>query len=161
MSMENCHAPEWTCDDSYDCPPKSLPSCLSLLLLPPRLLAASFFGASDVIKKTLDGAYADDCSQIKACCESKQDCCEIPETQCPSPIVCRINWIGCPGDTLKYQIQVTNISKQKRDFTLTPQAFPCTDDLIKVVPNKQSLAPDESLSAVSSFTIPDAFGGGR
>ncbi len=161
MTTVNCHSPDWDCEAPNTCPPKSQPSCLSVLLLPPRLIAAALYSAGDVIKTTFDGGYADSCPICHECHPKDKACCDIPETACPSPYVCQIHWTGCPGDTLHYQIQVTNTSKIKREFNLTPVAFPCTEETISVTPNKKTLMPDESLQATASFKIPNTFGGGN
>lgn len=153
----NCQSPDTVCDVTKPCPPKTSPSCLSILLLPSRLITASLSSGLEVIRKTLDGDYADHCVRP---CHEPDTCCDIPETACPSPVVCFINWQGCPGDTLHHDIQVTNIAKIKREFCLTPVSFPCTEETITVKPEKKMLLPDESLKAKASFTIPKDFGGG-
>jgi hypothetical protein len=58
-------------------------------------------------------------------------------------------------------VQVTNTGKIKREFKLTALPFPCSDESVKITPDKKSLAPDESLKVVVSFTIPESFGGGH
>lgn len=148
----------------YDCSEKqletSVPSCLSLLLLPPRLLSASLSSMAEIFKETLNAQYNEVCPSCYGHHSKHKMCCSIPEKHCPSPYACRINWSGCPGDTLHYQIQLTNTAKIKRDFSLIPVEFPCTDDVIKVTPDKKSLLPEQSLKATASFTIPESFGGG-
>lgn len=161
MYTENCHSSGSACPCPDDVSPKTQPSLLSLILLPPRAIAASLSGAAEIFRKTLDGGYADSCSLCEGYHAKHEPCCEIPETCCPSPCVCKILWIGCPGDTLQYHIQVTNTGKIKREFKLTPLPFPCSDETLKVTPNKKELAPDEILKAVASFTIPESFGGGQ
>jgi hypothetical protein len=161
MYTENCHSSNAACPCPDDAPPKTQSSLLSLILLPPRAIAASLYGAADIFRKTLEGAYADSCSLCDESHPKHQDCCEIPETCCPSPYVCKIHWVGCPGDTLQYHVQVINTGKIKREFNLTAQPFPCSEEVVKVTPNKKVLAPDESLKAVVSFTIPTSFGGGH
>jgi hypothetical protein len=153
MHHATCTPAKSCCDASENTEPAAAPSVLSLILLPPRLLAASFWGAADVIRKTFDGAYSDCCSDLHG------DCCGIPETPCPDRCVCRIHWHGCPGDSFQYQIQVTNTSQTKREFSLKSLPFPCTTDSVKVVPDKKLLGPDESLQAIATFTIPDSFAG--
>lgn len=142
------------CGASENSEPAAAPSVLSLILLPPRLIAASFWGAADVIRKTFDGGYADCCSDLHG-----DACCVIPETACPDACVCRIHWSGCPGDSFQYQIQVTNTSETKREFSLKSLPFPCTSEQVKVVPDKKLLGPDESLQATATFTIPETFAG--
>lgn len=153
------HCPTDTTCSPSDGVPKHLPSGLSLILLPPRLLAATLYSAADVVRKTFDGSFSDTCPMCHGHHLKGQPCCGIPETCCPDPCVCRIHWTGCPGDSFQYQIQVTNTSKAKREFTLVSVPFPCTEDAVKVTPDKKTLAPDESLKAVASFTIPDTFAG--
>jgi hypothetical protein len=162
MSTENgCRTPDLSCYPSDDYPPKNLPSCLSLMLLPPRLFAASLAGAAEVIRKTLDGDFVDSCPSCHYHHAKDKPCCDIPETPCPSPYVCHIHWTGCPGDKLHYQIQITNTAKIKRLFTLTPVPFSCTEDVIDLSVNKQVLLPDQPLKTIASFTIPKTFGGGH
>ncbi len=160
MYTDNCCSSEVDYPCPEDPPFKTSPSLLSLLLLPPRALAASLCGAADIFKKTLEGGYRDKCA---LCGEDgcHEDCCNIPETCCPSPYVCKINWAGCPGDTLRYHVQVTNTGKISREFNLTPLAFPCSDERLTISPDKQTLEPGESFNAVASFTIPQTFGGGH
>lgn len=160
MTIVNCHSPDTVCETASQCSPKTSPSCLSFLLLPPRLVTASLSGALDVIRKTLDGQYSDCCPSCHGHHAKDKPCCDIPETDCPSPYVCYINWYGCPGDTLHYQIQVTNTGKIKREFNLTPVHFPCTDEVVSIAPNKKALLPEQSFKATVSFTIPTSFGGG-
>lgn len=161
MTNSNCcHTPAVHCDTSYDRAPKTLPSCLSLMLLPPRLLAASLSGAAEVIQKTFDGVFLDTCPSCHHHHPDHQLCCDISETACPSPYVCHIHWTGCPGDKLHYQIQVTNTAKIKRLFTLIPVHFPCSKEVIKLTTDKQVLLPEQSLKSIASFTIPSTFGGG-
>lgn len=159
MTTENCHSSDLT-SPCAEATTKTQPSLLSLALLPARAIAASLSGAADVFRKTFDGEYSDTCS---ICCKAHakhEDCCEIPESRCPSPCVCKIHWTGCPGDTVHYQIQVTNTGKIKRDFKLSALPFSCTSESLKVSPDKKSLQPAESLKATASFTIPTTFGGG-
>lgn len=156
----SCHSPDTACETKNYCPPNTSPSCLSFLLLPPRLITASITRGLDVIRKTLDGHYSDCCPSCHGYHAKDQSCCDIPTTNCPSPYVCHINWHGCPGDTLHYHIQVTNTGKIKREFNLTPINFPCTDEVVTVEPNKKVLLPEQSLKAKVSFTIPKDFGGG-
>lgn len=151
MSHTPCPTTDPCCDHPYAANPVYLPSASGLLLLAPRLLSATIYSAVDVVKRTFDGTLEDDCLT--------KPCCDIPETLCPSPYVCRIHWTGCPGDSFKYQIQVTNTSKVEREFTLTSVPFPCTDEAVTVTPDRKTLGPDESLKAVASFTIPDTFAG--
>ena len=158
MYTETCHPSDSVCPCPDEVPPKTQPSLLSLILLPPRAIAASLQGAADIFRKTLEGVYSDSCLP---CHDKHEDCCEIPETCCPSPYVCKIQWIGCPGDSLKYHVQVTNTGKIQREFNLIAVPFPCSDEAVKVTPNKKTLAPDETLKAVVSFTIPESFGGGH
>lgn len=160
MTTQNCHSPHWNCDTPDTCSPKSQPSCLSVLLLPPRAIAAALSGAADVIKTTFDGGYADHCPRCHKYHGKEKECCDIPETHCPSPYVCRIDWSGCPGDSFHHKIQVTNTSKVKREFNLISVNFPCTEEKLSVTPNKKTLLPDESLQATASFKIPESFGGG-
>ncbi len=129
----------------------TLPSLASLLLLAPRLVSAGVSGAAEVVRKTLDGSYNDECP----------DCDDIPEGHCPDTCVCRIHWAGCPGDSFKYRVQVTNTSKTSREFTLKSLPFPHTGESVDVVPDKKTLARDESLNTVVSFSIPDSFTAGR
>lgn len=162
MSTSNsCHTPDRPYCPEHEASPVTSPSCLSLMLLPPRLLAASLSGAANVIRKTLNGEFLD----TGPSCHHDQDkhkfCCEIPETACPDLNVCHIHWSGCPGDKLHYQIEVTNTAKIKRIFTLTPLPFSCTDDEINLSINQQSLLPNKSLKTTASFIIPKSFGGGN
>ncbi|WP_152207290.1 hypothetical protein [Marinobacter changyiensis] len=157
MIRANCST-DTTCSPS-DGAPKSLPSGYNLILLPPRLLAAALYGAADVVKKTFDGSYSDACSVCHGHHPKGQSCCDLPETCCPDPCVCRIRWSGCPGDSFRFQIQVTNTSKTEREFTLVSVPFPFTEEVVKVTPDKKTLATDESFQAVLSFTIPDSFAG--
>lgn len=156
----NCQSPDTVCETQNHCPPKTSPSCLSLLLIPPRLVAASLSSALDVVRNTLNGDYSDSCPTCCSYHAKDQACCDIPETGCPNPYVCHIYWHGCPGDTLHYQIQLTNTGKIKREFNLTPVNFPCTEEIPIVEPSKKSLLPEQSLKAKISFTIPTSFGGG-
>lgn len=149
MNHTPCSTSDPCCNHPYPASPMYLPSASGLLLLAPRLLSATVYSAVDVVKRTFDGTLEDDCLS--------KPCCDIPETLCPSPYVCRVHWTGCPGDSFKYQIQVTNTSKVDREFTLTSVPFPCTEEAVKVTPDKKTLGPDESVMAVVSFTIPDTF----
>lgn len=151
MNQTPCTATDPCPEHPYPATPVYLPSVSGLLLLAPRLLSATVYSAVDVVKRTFDGTLEDDCLA--------KPCCDIPETQCPSPYVCQIHWTGCPGDSFNYRIQVTNTSKVEREFTLTSVPFPCTEEAVKVTPDKKTLGPDESLKAVASFTIPDTFAG--
>lgn len=137
-----------------------LPSPLSLLLLTPRLLFATLDTGAGVIRRTLDGSYDQyDATHCRVCHDYHPGaCCAVPEMACPSP--CHIQWRGCVGDSLKYQLQITNRGKVERDFTLTPEAFPVTGETVSVSPDKKTLAPDESFTVVVSFTIPDTMAGG-
>ncbi len=155
--QDPCWPPE--CGTPTPCKAPPCPSAKDLLLLPYRLVATSLYGAADVVRKTLDGSYEDCCPICLKCHDKYQDCCEIPETLCPSQCVGRIVWTGCPEDSFKYPIQVTNRGDVEREFNLTTEPFPCTTDSVKVVPNKKTLAPDESLQAIASFSIPKNFGG--
>ena len=158
MTATNCHS------IVTKCPPHShtqnAPSCLSLALLPGRIVAASLASAAEVFKKTLEGEYLDYCT----CCgrhhKKNVDCCEIPETACPSQIVCHIDWEGCAGDTLRHHINVTNTSTCKRDFSFVAKPFSCSDDSIKITPTKKTLLPDEQIKILATFVIPENFSGG-
>ena len=121
------------------------PKCLSWLLLGPRLLKASAESSVQVIKSTFNN--------------KEKACCEIPETGCPPRCVGGIDWLGMPGDTLHHEIYLTNTGDKKRTFELTPLPFACSDESVKVTPNKKELAPGESLKAKVSFKIPEAFAG--
>lgn len=156
----SCQLPETICESKTHDTNKTSPSCLSFLLLPPRLITASVLSGLDVVRKTLNGEYTDYCSHCQNHHSKDKSCCDIPETSCPSPCVCYINWQGCPGDTLHFRIQVTNTAKIKQEFNLTPVGFPCTDEIITIEPNKKNLQPEQSLKAIASFTIPKEFGGG-
>lgn len=149
------------CGPARDRPPVCLPSGISLLLLPPRLLAATAYSAVNVIKQTLDGAYDDGCPVCHGKHGKGEACCGIPEESCPDPCVCHICWEGCPGDSFRYRVQVTNIASTEREFTLTALPFACTEETVTVVPDKKTLAQDESFQAVVSLTIPDQLAGGR
>ncbi|WP_166263954.1 hypothetical protein [Marinobacter caseinilyticus] len=159
MTHAPCTTPDLTCDPSSGDRLKILPSGLNLVLLPPRLLAASLQGAADVVRKTFDGSYGDLCPACHCRHDKHQPCCGIPETRCPSACVGRIHWTGCPGDSFQYQVQVTNTADVEREFTLTAMPFPCTKETVKVFPDKKTLAPGESLTAVISFTVPETFAG--
>lgn len=155
MHPAPCDHPPSGCGPCADRPPVCLPSGLSLLLLPPRVLAAAVYSTVNVVQRTLDGAYDDGCPQCHGQHGKDEPCCGIPEGKCPDACVCRIYWQGCPGDSFKYRIQVTNTSKTKREFVLKAMPFPCTEAEVKVAPDKQTLAQDESFQAEASFTIPD------
>jgi hypothetical protein len=160
MNTANCHSQTLACDPPKVCAPKTLPSTRSLILLTPRVLTASLAGAAEVIQKTFEGGYPDTCAICRHHHDKQKSCCDIPETNCPSPYVCRILWEGCPGDTFKYQLQVTNTSDIEREFNLIPSPFLCTEEAVTVTPDNKKLLPDQSLNATISFTIPDTFGGG-
>lgn len=150
------------CDASYPETPVCLPSARGLLLFTPRLVSATLYSAAEVIRRTLDGTIDGtlDSSLDSGLEENNclgEPCCDIPETHCPPPCVCRIHWTGCPGDSFRYQIQVTNTAKVDQEFTLTPVPFPCTEEVVTVTPDNKNLGPDESLKAIASFTIPDTF----
>lgn len=154
-------------NDSTCCEPKStagdiyLPTGASLILLPPRLLVATIHSAVDVLKKTFDGTYDDTCQACGGHHAHGGVCCAIPEIHCPSPCVCTIHWVGCPGDSFKHAIQVTNTSKTEREFNLVSMPFPHTDETVKVTPDKKTLKTDENLQAEASFTIPETFAGSK
>jgi len=131
------------------------------VLLPSRIIAASFSGAADVIKKTFDGEFTDACHYCGKHHYKNQACCEIPETECPSPYVCDIHWHGCPGDKLQHNIQVNNTGKIQREFNLTAAPFPCTDEVVAISNTKKTLAPGESLKTIASFSIPESFAGSQ
>lgn len=140
-------------------PGSHLPSPLSLALLIPRLLFATLDSGAGVIRKTLDGSY-DQHDALCGACHGYHPgaCCVIPETACPSP--CHIQWNGCVGDSLNYQVQITNRTDGELDFTLTPEAFAVTGETVSVTPDSKTLAPDESFTVVVGFTIPEAMAGG-
>lgn len=158
MSHVYHHSSDVVCEPGDMEPPRRRPSGVSLLLLPPRALAAGLQGAAEVLRKTLDGHYADACPVCQGH-HGPGECAQIPETPCPSPCVCRIDWVGCPGDSFQHRIQVTNTADTGREFSLRPEAFPCTGETVAVSPDSKTLEPGESLQAVASFTIPDSFGG--
>ncbi|MDC0664125.1 COG1470 family protein [Marinobacter sp. SS21] len=160
MYDASCESFPAGCGPAREPSPVCLPSAISLLLLPPRVLAATAYSAADVIKQTLDGRY-DDCPVCHGCHGKGEPCCGIPEQSCPDPCVCRIVWEGCPGDSFQYRLQITNTSTHQREFTLTPLPFGCTEDTVTVAPDKKTLAQDESFQAVVGFTIPDQLAGGR
>lgn len=157
MTATNCHSLVTKCPPTSQA--KTSPSCLSLALLPGRMVAASLSSATEVLKKTLDGAYADYCSCCGGHHKKSDDCCEIPETDCPSQIVCQINWEGCAGDTLRHHISVTNTSTCKRDFSFSAKPFSCSNDSIKLTPPKKTLLPDEQVNILATFVIPENFSG--
>ena len=138
-----------------------LPSGTSLILLMPRLLVTTIHGAVDVLKKTFDGTYDESCPVCGGTHNHAGACCDIPEIHCPSPCVCNIHWVGCPGDSFKHSIQVTNTSSAEREFTLSSVPFPHTEEAVVVTPDNKTLGVDESLQAAASFTIPETFAGSR
>ncbi|WP_328184581.1 COG1470 family protein [Marinobacter sp. OP 3.4] len=137
-----------------------LPSPLSLLLLPPRLLFATLDSGAGVIRRTFDGSYEKyDAALCKVCNGvHREACCDIPETSCPVP--CHIRWRGCVGNSFRYELQITNRTRVEREFTLTPEPFPVTGETVTVSPDKKTLGPDESATVVVSFTNPEAMAGG-
>lgn len=152
---------ESTCCDPASTGTVYLPSGTSLILLMPRLLVTTIHSAVDVLKKTFDGTYDDSCPTCGETHAHGAMCCGIPEIHCPSPCVCSIHWVGCPGDSFKHAIQVTNTSSTEREFTLTSVPFPHTQEKVAVTPDKQTLGTDESLQAEASFTIPETFAGSK
>lgn len=143
--------------------PAPLPTAGSLLLLAPRLIAATFNSGAQVFRLTFDGSYDREAERCPGFHEHHpgESCCLIPETDCPSPCVCHIQWQGCPGDSFRYQIKITNSSKAKRDYTLKPEPFSCSEEVVAVSPANKTLAPGQSFTAIASFTIPEAMAGGR
>ena len=159
MTTSNYRNHEVNCQPVCNPEPKTMPSGLNLVLLAPRLVAGSFWGAAEVVRKTLDGGFAPYCPLCQGHHVKNQACCGIPQSNCPDPCVCRIHWVGCPGDSFNYHIQICNSSKKQREFILTSHPFPCTNEQVKVTPNKKILKADESLKAIASFTVPDTFAG--
>lgn len=141
-------------------PGASLPSPLSLLLLAPRLLVATLDSGAGVIRRTLNGSYDSLDNAYCGVCRKHHGgaCCGIPESSCPVP--CQIHWRGCVGDSFHHELQVTNRTRVEREFTLTPEPFPVAGETVTVSPDKQTLAPDESVNVVVSFTNPAAMAGG-
>lgn len=121
------------------------PKCLSWLLLAPRIIKATADTSVSILRKTFN--------------TKDPSCCKIPETECPPRCVCTIEWMGMPGDTLHHEVKITNTGDKKRTFTLEPLPFACTDEVVKVTPNKKVLAPGESFFAKVSFKIPESMVG--
>lgn len=151
MNTTHCLPASQACDTDCKTPMKiNLPSCGSLLLLPARLVAVTVQGTAEVVKQTFDGTL-----------KGPEPCCVIPEIDCPDPCVAKVHWAGCPGDSFTHKLQVTNTSKQKRDFTLTPDNFVCTEEAVTVAPASKSLDPNQSLQATITFKIPDSLAAGQ
>lgn len=137
-----------------------LPSPLSLLLLPARVLFATLDSGAGVIRRTFDGSYETYDTALCRVCHGHHSgaCCDIPETTCP--VSCHIRWSGCVGDSFHYEVQLTNRTRLEREFTLTPEPFPVIGETVTVSPDQKTLEPDESVTVVVSFTIPESMAGG-
>ncbi len=152
------HAYQDPCGQPSCCPPEQLqlPSCKGWLMLAPRVIAATLSGSAQVIKRTFDGSWQDE----DTCCTHKSDCCEIPETSCPSPCVGEVIWQACSGDRLHHLLKIRNTGNDSRKFKLAAQTFSCSNAQLDIKPSEKTLKPGEHFEAKLSFVVPDELAGG-
>jgi hypothetical protein len=90
-------------------------------------------------------------------------CCDIPEKECPPHCVCEVNWKAARGERLNAVIEVTNRSKQARNFTFRPKPFTGGGKELPgptVTPATAVLQSGESISVRAELPVTEPFQAG-
>ena len=93
-----------------------------------------------------------------------EDCCDIPEQDCPPRCVCEIDWEASPGETVQASIKVTNRGSTTRNFSFIPtrlEGASPSPGVPTVTPSSKTLAPGEVVSVTVSIQIAGVYQPGQ
>jgi hypothetical protein len=90
------------------------------------------------------------------------NCCDIPETECPTGCVCSMSLSAMTGQRVTARIRVVNNACEERTFNLSATPFTSNKDQSSFVmtPDSLTIPAGQSAVAMGVFDVPGSFAKG-